>query len=402
MKVKSVMVLTTSFPLNTCIAAGIHVLEKCRNLVKNGLDVTVIAPHSAQSTKKETIEKIKVERFIYFLPTRLQKLAYGPGIPTNLKQNFLAKFQLPLFLLAFLVKVILKAKRFDILHCHWSLAGLVGVIAGKLLNKKVVFMMHGAEAFVLGNHPMLRFVLKNCDYLISNSTFTEKKTLDIYPVPNHSVVSPGVNLSRFYPQHTIPNLREKLDIQHDHVFLLTIGKFIPRKGIEYLIEAMDILINDKNYKKLRLRIGGRGPLKKKYQTLIIKYQLEDYIDFLPYIPDNDIPSYYTEADIFILPSIVDENRDTEGLGVVFLEANACATPVIGSRVGGIVDVIRDGINGYFVEQKNAQDLAEKIAKLVDSKSLRFELGQKGEKRVRKHFNWDTNAKEIIKIYKEMI
>jgi len=393
--------LTTSFPIYEGIAVGIHVLEKCRHLVKNNWDVTVLAPYHHKSKKQENMEGIQVKRFPYFWPVRLQKLTYDTGIPANLKKSFLAKIQLPFFLLFFLLQTIIHSRNADIIHCHWSLAGLIGVLAGKLMNKKVVFMMHGAEVFVLGNHPLLRFVLKHCDYLISNSSFTEEKTLEVYPVKNHKVISPGVNLERFYPQKNVPGLREKLNIPEKGVFILTIGKFIPRKGIEYLIEAMDILINQKKYDNLFLRIGGRGPLKSKYENLIHYYQLGSYIEFTGYIPDEHIPSYYTEADFFVLPSIVDEKGDTEGLGVVFLEANACKTPVVGSYVGGIRDVIVNGENGYFVKEKNAEDIANKIKILNNDNELRVKMGEKGMKRVKEKFNWDTIAKEIINVYKEI-
>ena len=176
----SVLVLTTSFPLNSAIAVGIHVIEKCRHLVKNGIKVKVIAPHHVGSKRKEIIDGIIVDRFRYFFPTKWQQLAYGDGIPTNLTNSWIAKFQLPFFMLAFLFSTIKETKHFDIVHCHWSIAGLIGVIIGRLFKKKVVLMVHGAEVFVLGENPVLKFVLKNVDFFISNSTFTQKKKPPIY------------------------------------------------------------------------------------------------------------------------------------------------------------------------------------------------------------------------------
>ncbi len=394
----SVLVLTTSFPLNKDIAVGIHVLEKCRHLVKNGISVCVIAPHHYGESLFEEIEHIKVRRFRYFMPERYQKLAYGSGIPTNLKSSLIAKIQLPFFLLSFLYATIRDAKKYDLIHCHWSLAGIIGVISGKLLSKKIVFMMHGAEVFVLGKNPLLKFVLRNVDFLISNSTFTEEKTLEVYPVKNHCVISPGVDVNRFYPQSKIPDLREKLNISPEDFFILTIGKFIQRKGIEYLIEAINIIVHEKNIKDIQLRIGGRGPLKSKYQDMIKKYELNNHIDFIGYIPDTDLPSYYTEADLFVLPSIVDDDGDTEGLGVVFLEANACGTPVIGSKVGGIVDVIEDGYNGFLVAQKNPYEIAEKIKELSEDIDLCKWMGNNGRKKVVEQFNWEKVSEKIIEKY----
>ena len=398
----SVLVLTTSFPVESPIAVGIHIIEKCKHLVKNGLKVKVIAPHHAGSKTRETIDGIIIKRFRYFFPASLQKVAYGAGIPTNLMRSWLARIQLPVFMLAFLLSAVVNIRHIDIVHCHWSIAGLIGIIAGKLFRKKVVLMVHGAEVFVLGKNPVLQFVLRHADCLISNSTYTEQKTLAVYPRQNHIVIPPGVDLHRFYPQDRIPDLRKRLNITDDDIFVLTIVKFIPRKGIEFLIEAFNIIVKQRRISGIKLRIGGRGPLQLKYQKMIDDHGLNNYISFLEYIPDDDIASFYSAADIFVLPSIVDERGDTEGLGVVLLEANACKTPVIGSRVGGILDVIRDGRNGFFVEPKNSSDLAEKILKLASDRNLREVMGENSRKFVERHYNWEDISVKIIDRYHSLL
>jgi glycosyltransferase involved in cell wall biosynthesis len=366
--------------------------------VKNGIRVQVIAPHYPGSKTSEIIDGINLKRFRYFFPFKWQRVAYGAGIPTNLMNSRLAVIQLPFFLTSFFIATIKNIKAHDILHCHWSIAGLVGVMAGKLFKKKVVLMVHGAEVFVLGKNPVLKFVLKHADCLISNSTFTRDKTHEVYSAKNSVVIPPGVDINRFRPQARIANLRHNLNIASDEVFVLSIGKFIPRKGFEYLIEAFNYIVHQRNAKNIKLRIGGRGPLKSRYEQMIAQYSLGDFIGFLEYIKDEDMPSYYSEADIFVLPSIVDQRGDTEGLGVVFLEANACRTPVIGSKVGGIIDVIKDGVNGCHVKQKNALDLAEKIIKLSENANLREKMGENGRKIVEQHFNWDTITAKLVDIY----
>ena len=384
------------------MAVGIHIIEKCRHLVKNGVKVKVIAPYHVGSKRREIRDGITIKRFRYFFPTRWQQVAYGAGIPTNLMNSWLARFQLPFFMVAFFVSAVINMKHIDIVHCHWSIAGLVGVFAGKLFKKRVVLMIHGAEVFVLGRNPVLKFVLKHVDCLICNSTFTDKKTREVYPSNRSVVISPGVDVNRFYPQARMANLRHKLNIDAGDTFVLAIGKFIPRKGFEYLIEAIHHIVYQKKITNIKLRIGGRGPLRPKYEQMIDHCALGDYIGFLEYIKDENIPSFYSEADIFVLPSIVDGRGDTEGLGVVFLEANACKTPVIGSRVGGILDVIQHGKNGYLVEQKNPFDLAEKIIQLSNNKELAKKMGENGRKLVREQFNWEILAKKIIDIYDSLL
>ena len=90
------------------------------------------------------------------------------------------------------------------------------------------------------------------------------------------------------------------------------------------------------------------------------------------------------------------------MGVVFLEANACGTPVIGSKVGGILDIIEDGVNGFYVQEKNPLDLAEKIIRLSEEKKLRTQMGENGRKLVELQFNWETLAGKIIDVYDSLL
>ena len=366
-----------------------------------GHKVNVIAPGHSKAASRESFRGIDVLRFSYCFPKSLQKVAYGDGIPTNLRKSIFAKMQLPLFLFFFFLKAWKQSKKADIIHCHWTLAGLIGVLVGKMTGKPVVMSMHGAEIFVLGKNRILNYVLKNTKVLINNSNFTQKEVLRHYPGTRCTVISPGTNINRFKVSRD-NTLRQKLGIPENDLFVLSIGKFIPRKGFEYLIKAMDVLINEKKLSHIQLRIGGRGYLKESYLNLIDQFILHTNIQFLDYIPDDKIPYYFTEADVFVLPSIVDENGDTEGLGVVLIEANACETPVIATSVGGITDVVLDGINGFLVEEKNAEELAEKIAILDKEEEKRKSMGISGRKMVEEKFSWKTNADKMIEEYYKIL
>jgi glycosyltransferase involved in cell wall biosynthesis len=394
----SVLVLTTSFPLRASSAAGSFVFQQCKFLTKNGVRTKVIAPHHAGEKSKEDIDGFPVKRFRYFFPAKLQRLAYGAGIPTNLKTSILARLQLPIFLFAFMISTLTEIRHFDIIHCHWSLAGMVGIIAAKLFKKKIVLMMHGAEVFVLGDHPILKFVLRNIDFLICNSTYTEKKTLKLHRVIHHAVISPGVDTNQYYPQSNVSDLRKNLNMSHEDILILAIGNFIPRKGFTYLIQALNMIVHQKGITHIKLGMVGHGPLREQYDKMIKDSSLANYVTFLGFVDDAEMPAYYSAADILVLPAIIDEVGDTEGLGVVLLEANACKTPVIGSKVGGIPDVIENGVNGLLVEQKDPADLAEKILTLADDQDLRTQLGENGRKIVEANFNWNSISHKIIQVY----
>ena len=163
-----------------------------------------------------------------------------------------------------------------------------------------------------------------------------------------------------------------------------------------------MIVNQKGVDHIKLGIGGRGPRREYYELMIKKYSLAAHVRFLGFIENEDMPAYYTLADIFVLPSIIDSGGDTEGLGVVLLEAGACQTPVIGSRVGGIPDIIKDGVNGLLVEPQNPVDLAEKILRLARGRELREQMGKNGRLIIKENFNWDKIAKRLIDVYDQTL
>jgi glycosyltransferase involved in cell wall biosynthesis len=395
-----VCVLTTSFPLYEGIAAGIHVIEKARHLVRLGVAVDVLAPHHYGAARREVIDSIQVHRFRYVLPERWQTLCYGAGIPTNLKNSLWAKLQLPLFLLAMLPNAVRLARNCDLIHAHWSLSGLVGVLAGKLLGKPVVLMMHGAEVYVLKRNPLIRFVLEQADYVLCNSSFTLERILEVSRPKAYAVVSPGVDTERFRPDVDPLIFRQREpDIPVDRPLVFALGKYIERKGFQYLIDAMASLTQAP---APFLMIGGRGPLKERLQRQAQERGIGDRVKFLDYIPDDCIPAYYGAADVFVLPSVVDQRDDTEGLGVVLLEALACGTPCVASQVGGILDIIVDGSNGFLVEPKDPIALADRISQLIADDGLRRDMGERGRLFVEENFSWQTRARGILDVYNKIV
>ena len=393
-----VCILTTSFPLYEGIAVGIHVVEQARHLVKLGIDVDVLAPHHQGAKRYEVIDGVQVHRFRYMWPEKWQTLCYGAGIPTNLKNSFWAKAQLPLLELAFLVNGFRHAQDCDIIQANWSIAGLAGIALGKLLNKPVVLVMYGAEIFVLGNNPLLKFIIRSADHVIAISHYTLEQTIAVQQPKAYSLIPPGVDVQRFQPRKDTAEIERKLtqqgiDLSKPLIFAL--GKFIERKGFSHLIEAVALL---QKKVTVQLMIGGRGPLKGTLQQQAEELGIADRVIFLDYISDDDLPAYYTIADLFVSPSVVDSQGDTEGLGVVLLEALACETPCVASAVGGILDIIKDGRTGFFVEPGNSTAIAGRAWQLINDEDLRHKMGKQGRLSVEKRFSWQVKVQEILRVY----
>lgn len=394
-----ICILTTSFPLYKGITIGTHVFEQARHLVKLGVHVDVLAPHHKGAPWHENLNGISVYRFRYMWPEHWQTLCYGAGIPTNLRRNLWAKFQLPFLILMLFFNTLWVARKADLIHAHWSLSGLAGVIAGKLLNKQVAVMLHHGN-ISLKKDPLIKFVAKKSNIVLCNSSYTQSKVLQGNVNRKCSVISPGVDIERFHPQiDTRVFFSREPDIPRNRPLILSLGRLIGWKGFEYLIDAMQMMHTDP---LPYLLIGGRGPLKKNLELHIKQKGIEDRIKLMGPIPYEFIHHYYAAVDAFILPSIVDREGNTEGLGVVLLEALACGKPCVASNVGGIPDIIKDGKNGFLVEPKNSRALADRITALIENEILRQKMSEYGRRFVENNFSWKAKAQELYITYQKLI
>lgn len=393
-----VCILTTSFPLRKGDISGMFVLEQARHLIKHGASVSIVAPHHLDSPVDEDMKGVRVHRFRYFLPERLQKLCYGSGMPNNIREFPWTKLQLPLLVLLFTIQAIRHARGCDVIHAHWSIAGIAGFIAARILGKPIVLNIH--QGTIRDFTKIERILLENVDYVVFNSSYTLSHVMRHTKPRAFRIVPPGVDTDKFQRRSSLPTDANILapGIMGKPV-LFTLGRLVEWKGHRHLIGAVR-LVND--IMNVHLLIGGEGTLRRELGNLVKERGLESQVTFLGHIPGHLMNVYYSLADIYIQPSIIDKDGTTEGLGVTILEAMACCTPCIASRVGGIPDIIRDGENGFLVNPADPEQLAEKICLLLKDKDLRERIGREARKFVEENYSWNAKASELMGIYDQLV
>jgi len=132
-----------------------------------------------------------------------------------------------------------------------------------------------------------------------------------------------------------------------------------------------------------------------------EWSLNDVVRFVGFVPDDDLPSYYNLADLYVMPNS-EENGDIEGFGMVFLEANACGIPVIGGRSGGAAEAVLHGKTGMLVDPHDAGELASAIGMLIDNRSKRQELGAFGLSRARREFSWASRGVALEDVNRQIM
>ena len=403
-----ILVLTTSFPRYKGDFAGNFVYELAKRLKEEGFAVIVLAPHHPDTRLQENMEGLKIYRFPYFYPYRLQKLAYGNGFPDNLKRSNLAKIQVPLFFLFelfFAIKIV-KRMNIDVIHSHWIMPqGLVGAICKEFLEVPHIATLHSSEITlmkkILAGRKIAEFIVNNTSVVVSVSSHRAGELLTfISPkISNEAkekikIIPMGVDISNFKNEINKDELKVKYGINSKFVVLF-VGRLVEVKGCEYLIEGFKSVVD--KFGDVQLVIVGSGPLETKLKKVVEELNLKEHVKFEGFVEHSKISDYYSLSDILVFPSIVDSSGFEEGLPVVLLEALAVGKPVVATRTKGVMEVIEDGQNGFLVEQKNPGEIDEKVLELFNDEELRMEFS-KNALETSKKYDWDV----IVKKYKKII
>lgn len=271
---------------------------------------------------------------------------------------------------------------------------LSSYLCSLITGKKYIVFLHGEEIpqIQMKSNLLIRFLYRKSSGFICNSNFTANRLGDFIgaPVACH-IVTPGVESRFFNSSLAGEGLSERLGIV-DRKVVYTIARLDERKGQDMVIQAMPQII--KSHPDVVYLIGGKGPYEKKLRALVDQLELTEYIKFLGFIPDEDIVLYHQIGDVFAMPNRILPDGDSEGFGIVFLEANAAGRPVVGGNVGGSVDAIEDGVSGYCVDPYSVEEVARSLCTLLDNAELRVSLGAAGKDRALQFFQWPELGRQF--------
>lgn len=398
MQKKRVLVLASTFPRWKNDTTPPFVFELEKRLAKD-FEIFLLAPHFVGAKKKENLEGIKVQRFQYFWPAKYQKLCYEGGIMPNIKKNKLLVFEgFTLVLFEFIAAFrIVRREKIDLIHAHWIIPqGFVAVALKKILGVPYIVTTHGGDIFGLKGGAMRKVkkvVLENAKRITVVSNAIKDEILkNINPKLNVDVISMGVDSKLFNPDKYDKSIKDKYKI--DGPFLLFVGRLAEKKGVSYLLQAMPAIIN--KFPNVKLLIIGEGALENQLKSLVLDLGIDKNVIFVGGITNDLLPKFYATADILVAPSIVTADGDTEGLPVSIIEGLASGTCVISTGTGGISDVIKNGENGFLVDQKNSREIKETTTKLLENKELLKKYRSNSYKSI-SNFDWNYIRDKYINV-----
>lgn len=277
--------------------------------------------------------------------------------------------------------------------------GIVALAVGRLTGAKVLIYAHGEELTGWGRGKKFKtmcYALRHADHVLANSDFTRDTLITLIGVePAHIVMTyPTVDVERLRPGLPYEDLRRGLGLTAGQKLILSVGRLQRRKGFDQVVRSLPGLVGrglDVHY-----AIVGIGEDRDYLLGLARELGVSERLHLLGHVEMADLPRWYNACDLFAMPNR-DINGDTEGFGLVYMEANACGKPVIAGRAGGTGSAVEDGRNGLRVDGERVEAVEAAIAYLLENPLEAERMGQYGRERTVSRFTSDQRAEIIRKL-----
>ncbi len=360
-------------------------------MVADGHEVAIVSP------EHRTLPGIK---HYLVTPPQMGVFVGNPEIPGVKKYEEMSGVELGKIYTSYINATLAAVKDYEpeIVHAfHTAFLPPVARIAKIMYGLRYVVTTHGSDLHYLSRDRrligLIRDSLNVCALITANSAFTRKWFLDMFGREfdrKLRTIPGGVYLDEYKAnREQLRALDEKYGLAGKKVVLFT-GRLTAQKGVDYLIRAA-------RHIKGEVLILGDGPDRERLERLITELKITN-CRILGYMKPGEqlgFKAFYSRADVYVAPSTW-----KEPLGLVILEAMAAKTPVITTRAGGVMSLIKDGYNGYLVHVRNAKEIADRVNELLTNDELCRKMGERSYELVVKKYTWDRIADQFEAIYKK--
>jgi D-inositol-3-phosphate glycosyltransferase len=383
---------------------SVYIREVTDSLAQRGVPSVIF-------TRKEDPDAPPVVRFGD--GTRLVHVVAGPEGPLG-KDSFF--YHLPEFYRGVAAWARREDIEFTLVNSHYWLSGWAGRRLSRLWGVPWAHMAHtlarvkdrdrpaGAAAEADQRVAVELEIVRSANRLIAPTNQEVEDLAFLYGADRScvSVVPPGVDSTVFAPVDCT-DLRRSLGIGNDEKVILFTGRLERLKGVETLIHALAAILDCRTRRDVRLMVlgadssngilegGVHGGERARLEALAVEIGVDDRVDFLGTVNHDDLPAYYSLADVCAVPSY------SESFGLVAVEAAACGTPVIASRIGGLRQLVLDGITGYTVAGHEPVAWAEALKRVIEDPEARSVMGP-AARRLAQAYSWESSADQLLAAY----
>jgi len=281
----------------------------------------------------------------------------------------------------------------DMIHSHFAAdASVYGLLLSEALGKPFTFTAHAYEIFCSPDIKTLKSLLKRANCAITPSLYNKKYMEEITGLENcnFQILRATIDQEKFLPSNkTFDGI----------IKIIGVGRLIEKKGFEYLIRGMEIVI--KRHQNVLLFIAGTGPMEETLNALIEERNLKNHVQLVGALSNEECQNLLNDCWIGVLPCIVAKDGDRDVCPLTLQEAMAMELPVVSTFVGSIPELIDDGINGILVPEKDEEALANAIIRLLDHPDLRVKMGKNGREKILREFNIKKQVDKLLSIWEEI-
>lgn len=377
-----IAMITTSYPRFQGDPGGHFVARLAEGLVGVGHRVTVVAPHTAEAAPIEVLNGLTVRRFSY-APEPWERVAYGPGVLSNVRGNPRAAIVLPAFVLAMRRAARWVAEYADVVHVHWAQNATLASL--RRFGPPVVVTLHGSDVALAGTPGLgwsVRRAMREADAVVAVSEDLARRVSPYLPKNRGVDIVPcGVETSLL---ETPPAYHPVGD---GPVQLLYVGRLIREKGIAELVDALGRVSAP-----FELTVVGDGPMRAEFEAGAARAGAARAVRFLGGLSHDEVLDRMRAADLVVVPS------HNEGCGLVPIEAAAVGTAVVVTRTGAMPAV---ACERAVVEPKDVAGLAAAIDLLAADPRLRAEAAEAARARVAERFTWERAVDSMEGVYRRV-
>jgi glycosyltransferase involved in cell wall biosynthesis len=393
-----VLYLVTAYARDPADVITPWLVQTIRRLGEQGVEVEVLAP-AYRGLATQTVEGVRVHRFRY-APRAWETLTHDQTAPDRIRERPQFLGLVPGYVAAgsLAAAKLARSGGFDAIHAFWPLPqGLLGQAAKRASGLPLVSTFFGVELTWMEKQfpflsPMLRRIVRGSDAVTAISTYTADRLRKAVPGADPVVIPFGAAVDA-------PPVPPPYGWTGEGTFeLLFVGRLVERKGVHLLLDALAAIPPSRS---VRLHVVGDGPDRALLEARAASLGLGGRVVFHGFVSSAEKERHFAECHAFVLPAVIDAKGDTEGLGVVLIEAQTYAKPVIASRAGGIVDIARDGRNGFLVPPGDAGALADAIVACMDDPARARALGEQGRADAEETFGWPVIAGRLAEVYRRV-
>jgi len=364
-----ILIVTSFFPLSNKDKIPQFLLEQVKAFALHKPNSEIVVLTSSRSGEKDKViaDNVMVKRFSYFWPMRKQNLT-NMGILPALKKSKWNLLQLPLLFLFEFIAISKEIKRVrpDFIYSHWFLPqGLLCYLLAKRYQIPHVFTSHSYDVEICKRIPILGpKIVRSAVFSMKAITVVSQRTLEgiasffsesewLVLSKKFKVIPMGINIPSQKSEGSIQKLKQSLGFENKKVIFF-MGRFVPKKGINVLLESMVPLI--KVDPSIMLVLAGDGTLKKDIESNVVKLGLSEHVMFTGFITSQEKENFLRVTDLFVLPSINALDGDREGLPVSLLESLSYGKLCVATNESGAEEILDSGENGFICKANDSDKL----------------------------------------------